>query len=143
MVSSARWHDRGPRGDTRGRYTPHQRLEGHTGMNSRLRFETQITVDDGYGGKTVAWAIHVEEFGEIEHIRSMTKEMEVLNAGGIAAEPVVRLKVDNNTNTRAITSGMRCVDLDNDVYMNIQSRPKDIQGDGQYLSITAREGQPS
>lgn len=112
-------------------------------MNSRLRFETQITVDDGYGGKTVAWAIHVEEFGEIEHIRSMTKEMEVLNAGGIAAEPVVRLKVDNNTNTRAITSGMRCVDLDNDVYMNIQSRPKDIQGDGQYLSITAREGQPS
>lgn len=109
---------------------------------SRVRFEIPLTVPDGRGGKTGSWTEHCWEYAGVEHTQSMTKEMEVVSAGSIVGSPVVRIHVYSNSLTRAINPQMRAVDMDTGRIMNIQTLPKDMTGNNEFLAITAREAAP-
>jgi len=96
-------------------------MRGPRQLRWRVLFEKAVDVDDGGGGVTRAWETRVKEPAQVERVRSLAREMERVQSGGLEAQPVVRLHVRAHGLTRQITTGDRAVNLDTNEVMDVQS----------------------
>lgn len=114
-------------------------------FRSYVRIERDAKVSDGAGGFTLTPETFWEGTAHIERMASFRGDVERIHAGGVGSHPIVSIHVrydDLTGQLPRIGAGMRIVDVDNGIPMNI-SFAQDMAGTQRMVMITASENLPS
>lgn len=114
-------------------------------FRSYVRIERDAKVSDGAGGFTLTPESFWEGPAHVERMPSFRGDVERLHAGGVGSHPIVNIHVRYDDLTKQlplIGSGMRAIDVDSGIPMNI-TFAQDMTGSQRMVMITAAENLPS
>lgn len=90
-------------------------------LRDRIKVEKASTADDGGGGTTQTWTDHGQVRAHIERVKSIGKEVERLQGGGLIAQPVMRVHVRKTARIGQVTSGDRFLVAETGETLEVQS----------------------
>lgn len=82
-------------------------MSGAGDLTSRLAFDSQAGVDDGLGGKTVAWSEQFQRSAKIIY----QSGNEAVQAARLAGRSIYKVKLRNDSGTRQISTNWRARDV--------------------------------
>lgn len=90
-------------------------------LTSRVKIEQATTADDGGGGTIRSWTDLGRCKVHIERVKSVGKEVERLQAGGLLAQPLVRVHARKTDRLSKLTNGDRFEVIETGETLDIQS----------------------
>lgn len=82
-------------------------MSGAGDLTSKLAFDSPAGVDDGLGGKTIAWSQQIQRSAKVIY----QSGNEAVQAARLAGRSIYKVKLRNDSGTRQITTNWRARDV--------------------------------